>query len=503
MKLENRLQDYDEAQFLGLVQHIWSVEMDKVEHDALIAHFDSIIGLPQGADLLFSRARGNSSSPESIVATVKAAYQAKGTRAFKGQAVTRVPPTTPPVKLTAAQRAQASSRRNIEQGRDLIARVDLAISQVRTRLSALAKTLTTIQNVTPSGVRPLLDSLATSRHELKLAFRRLKSLAMSVQFAKDAAQRDVRSSFLDATLQAVLLNEISQCDVRYRAALKAAEADYPGLMVRTTGHIQTLRKLWLAQSPQLGKTVLMRSPRLSAGSRPALLTERGVSAVIRSEMHQLLHTLRSAVAELEWQATQLNAEHPATCAQLMEFRQSHPSEDPRFALSLPLEELCSLDGIDWQLLAKLESGIDLPIRFYSALAPVSNGKLGEDWEKVGAISHVRMTLTQGAQVPSRVPVRSAVWSEDQRAFVFTANAAVLATVLWQSTDDLPMDAQVQSGPPSVSYLNLPRVPLVEPLIHPQRIRFQDYVVVFPEGSAMSPVYLMLRNDQVTSESQVF
>lgn len=51
MKLESRLQDHDEQSFLSLVTTLWNVETQRSEHNALIDHFDQIVGHPAGSDL--------------------------------------------------------------------------------------------------------------------------------------------------------------------------------------------------------------------------------------------------------------------------------------------------------------------------------------------------------------------------------------------------------------------------------------------------------------------
>lgn len=53
MELKKQLNHYDEREFSAFVQAIWNVEVDASHHDALIAHFDKVVGHPSGSDLLF------------------------------------------------------------------------------------------------------------------------------------------------------------------------------------------------------------------------------------------------------------------------------------------------------------------------------------------------------------------------------------------------------------------------------------------------------------------
>ncbi|MFR0715506.1 S-type pyocin domain-containing protein [Enterobacterales bacterium BD_CKDN230030183-1A_HGKHYDSX7] len=107
-------------------------------------------------------------------------------------------------------------------------------------------------------------------------------------------------------------------------------------------------------------------------------------------------------------------------------------------------------------------------------------------------SHVVMTSTQGSVVPSQVRVRAARWDASRKSFAFTSEGEAPVTITWQTMRAAYAD-QDTSRPASVGYLRIPEVPLIEKFPALRDVLFDDYIVVFPEGSGMSPLYLMFRD----------
>ncbi|MFJ4052027.1 bacteriocin immunity protein [Pseudomonas sp. NPDC089743] len=360
MKLEKRLQDYDEHSFLLLVKNIWDVEGKRSEHNSFIAHFDQIIGHPAGSDLLFystADETGSINSPDHIVATIKSWHQQKGRAAFKGQTL-----QPPPVRqtLTPAQRASQSSTRNLEKVRKLVAEIQAAEQQGKLKLTALEQQLARSPGVgTPAqqlaASLAALRALELAQHQAKAAVDQLKRLQMSVKFALDGAKRDATSPFLNAAIQAVVLREITAGSQRHAAALATAQARHPALYGGGVKLIESLE----ARIAQLAKAtatspghgpLTLKAAAHAASLHPALLTAQRLSREVAQQQHHLIKTFRSAVAELDWQATSLQGDHPGTYADVVEFVLSTPSDDPRFAVTVPLVEMLDSERMDWAAL---------------------------------------------------------------------------------------------------------------------------------------------------------
>ncbi|MEG0245789.1 MAG: S-type pyocin domain-containing protein [Pseudomonas sp.] len=498
------MQAYTEPEFLGFVQRIWNVEDAKSEHDALIAHFDNVIGHPAGTDLLFysgNRRTGNANSPHAVVATIKSWYQENGRAAFKNQAMPAPPPST--VAVSAKERAIQSSNRNLGNVRKLLEDIQSAEQSATEQFADLERLLA----AAPSSGTPqqqlaaslqALRSLESGQHMTARAVSQLKRLELSVKFSLEGAQRDMHSSFLDPGIQAIVLREITQGSQRYAAAIASATPRHSALFARGAALIDSL----LAQITRLsvitdsgpGRSPLqLRGIAHTVGLRPQLLTSGGVSRGTREQMHHLLKTFRSAVAELEWQATSLGGDHPGTYAQVMEFTLSTPSDDPRFAVCVPLVELFQAGPLDWQQLARVKAEVELPLRLCSAEREANTGRRNTGVKVFTKHSHVFMTLTSGAVVPSRVPVRQANWDATLQAFVFTVDGNAGITLQWGKEAFAADASKSVNRPPSVGFLSMPPVPLVGSFARLEDVRFDDYVVVFPADSDLAPVYVMFRD----------
>lgn len=75
-----------------------------------------------------------------------------------------------------------------------------------------------------------------------------------------------------------------------------------------------------------------------------------------------------------------------------------------------------------------------------------------------------------------------------------ADGAAPITVSWVAP--APFDAQAPTGitgPSRLGFVQPLRVPLLEPLIDKERLRFDDYIVVFPVDSGLDPLYVMFGN----------
>jgi len=498
MDLRSSLDHYEEQSFLRLVDDIWQVETDKVSHDTLITHFSNIVGHPAGSDLLFypqTDEFGGINSPEDIVATIKAWHQQNGRAAFKDQTLLPAPVAQ---TLTREQRASQSSTRNLEKVRKLVADIHSSEGEAERKLATLEHQFT-LAGAAPeqelSASVEALHALVVAQHQAKRAVDQLQRLQMSVKFAHEGAQRDAANSFLDPAIQAVVLQEIAQGSQRHAVALAAAQARHPALYDRGVTLMESLeaRVAQLAKAsasgPGHGALTLMAAAR-TASLHPAVLTAQGLSREVAEQQHHLNKSFRSAVAELEWQSTSLEGKHPGSFVDVAEFVLSTPSDDPRFAVTVPLDELFDSEPHDWVALAQARAEVELPVRLCSTVRAAS-GATSTGVKPFTRYSHVIMTLTQGGVVPSRVKVRSAGWNAMQQAYVFTSEGDSPVTVAWQNGSvHAPTDL---SRPPGIGFFRMPKVPLVEPFENLAEVQFDDYIVVFAPESGIAPLYLMFRD----------
>jgi hypothetical protein len=503
MTVESQLSDYDEPSFLAWVQRIWDPEYPNAEHDQLIADFDRIVGHPAGSDLLFypgTEALGVVNSPANIVATIKTWHQDRGLPAFKGQ-VLAPPPARQP--LTREQRATQSSTRNLEQARKRLADVRALEQKATVQLAELEQRIAIDpQADTPTAQLNLsletLRALESVQHQAGRTLMQLNQLGMAVRLGLDAARRDVTSPFLDAALQAIVLQEATAASQLHGTVLGVVQARHPGLYADAVALIEMLeaRIARLAEStasgPGHGPLTLLASAH-TAGLQPALLTARALSPAVARQQHHLTTTFRSAVAELQWQATALPGEHPRTCIDVVEFVPSTPSDDPRYAMTVPLAEILDSDHLDLSALAHAQAEVEVPVRLFSVVRGATAGSVS-GVKPFTRYAHVRMTSTQGVELAGAVRVRPAVWDESQQAFVFTREGRAPVTVQWRKDSAINV-AEDHARPPVVGFLRMPSVPLVEPLA--EQTRFDDYIVVFAPDSGLAPVYLMFSDPSAT------
>lgn len=500
MELRSSLEQYEEQSFLGLVEAIWHVDTDKVSHDALITHFNRIVGHPAGSDLLFYSTAdkyGNINSPGAIVKTIKSWHQQNGRAAYKDQTLQQ-----PPVRqtLTREQRAIQSSTSNLEKVRKLVAEIHESEQQVTQHLAALEQQLATYPGAnTPeqqlAASLATLQALENTQHRAKRALGQLERLQMSVKFALDGAVRDASSPFLNAAIQAVALQEIIAGSQLHAAALASAQARHPALYTRGVALIESLeaRIAQLAKATASGPghgPLTLKAAAHTASLHPALLTAQGLSREVAQQQHHLIKTFRSAVAEMEWQATSVRGDHPGTYADVVEFVLSTPSDDPRFALTVPLVEV--LDGglQDWAALAEARAEVHMPMRLCSTVQGVAVAT-STGVKPFTRHSHVVLTSATGT-VSSSVRVRAAVWDADQQALMFSSEGSSPVTVKWQK-GSAPYAPRDLSRPPGIGFLRMPSVPLIEHFADMTQVRFDDYIVVFPEGSGLEPLYIMFRD----------
>lgn len=500
MELRPHLNHYEEHTFLALVEAIWNVEMDERSHDALITHFNQIVGHPAGSDLLFysnARESGDINSPSTVVETIKSWHQRYGRAAFKDQAL-QTPPASP--SLSREQRAVQSSTRNLEKVRKLVVQAHTIEQQVAPSFAALEQQLG-IDLAVSTQEQQLVESLAALRelenaqYQAMRAVSQLEWLQLPIKLAQEGAVRDASSPFLNAAIQSQVLQEITAGSQRHTAALAAAQARHSALYERGVKLIESLE----ARIAQLAKATVsgpgygpltLNAAAHSAGLHPALLTAQGLSCEVAQHQHNLLKTFRSAIAELEWQATSMPGDHPGTYADIVEFVLSTPSDDPRFAFTVPLADIFDSASHDWAALAQARAEVDMPMRLCSMVRGVA-GIASKGVKPFTHHSHVVLTSTN-AGVSSSVRVRAAVWDAAYQALVFTSEGSLPISVKWLkgNASYTPRDL---SRTASIGFLSMPAVPRVERFMDLAQVQFDDYIVVFPENAGIDPLYVMFRD----------
>ncbi|WP_313738470.1 bacteriocin immunity protein [Pseudomonas sp.] len=495
MDIRPALDQYEESAFLTFVEHIWNTETNRATHDAWINHFNAIVGHPEGSDLLFyplSKEEGLEHTPHTVVHTVKSWHSQQGRAAFKDQVLN--PPATQPPR---EQQASQASERNLQTVRELAAQVES--TQVEANMAALTQYLTLgLSDGTPeqqlTADLNTLRTLEAAQHQVAAAVSQLARLQLRIGFALASAQRDANSPFLDVGIQAVVLQEISACSQRHAALLVDAQARQPVLYDQAAALIEQLEAR-IAQAARVIRSgpghgpLTLRAASETADLQPALLTARGLSRDVAQSQHALNKPVLSALAELEWQATALDGKHSGVYAEIAEFVLATPSEDPRFAFSVPLRTLCDLAAPDWQTASEGQSHLALPVRLCSLWKSVET-VTSKGVKPFKHHSHVAMTMT--AQLANQVQVRAAHFDASEQGWVFATEGSAPVSVLWQDRGRAYAPADL-ARPPVISFLSVPSYPPLNTFATLEEVKFDDYIVVFPPDAGIDPVYLMFRD----------
>ncbi|WP_312933126.1 bacteriocin immunity protein [Pseudomonas sp.] len=354
MDLRPTLDQYEESAFLAFVDDIWNAETDRASHDAAISHFNAIVGHPAGSDLLFYSPLEEvalENSPGAIVFTVKSWHTNQGRAAFKDQPL---PP--PPIRqqLTREEQAIQRSELKLREVRTLVTQLDEL--QLDAKLVALQQSML-IAPPTGTPEQQLADDLAALRTleaaqvQATAAAARLRRLQTAIDFALKNAQSDARFSSGNAEIQAVVLHEITLASQRHAAVTAVTQARHTGLYDHAVTVIEQLEAR-IAQSARASGSgpghgaLRLLAPMHWATTHPLLLTEgRQHHATLQSQ-RAFNQSLYSALAELEWQVSALDGKHAGLYADVAELILATPSEDPRFALAVPLNLLADVQTPD-------------------------------------------------------------------------------------------------------------------------------------------------------------
>ncbi|KPU59807.1 colicin-E7 immunity domain protein [Pseudomonas fluorescens] len=494
MELKATLKDYTESEFQALVNKIWAVDLSRQDHDRLINHFDLIVGHPEGADLLFyPNDKFNSNSPESVVYYVKDWHRKQGGTAFKEESVS-IPAPSPAMTPLARGFAQvqkiaadvAASEVAVETAFGLFGQ---GIEQLRDQLNGNRKV---------SDQEADIRALEHVQHSAVIAVRKFEFWKMTVQFAKNDAQRNLTYARTEQAQWQSVAQQINALQDRYTEQLAAFSRHHrslhdeaEALLIKAQDQLIRSRRLARAEPGQSGYMIPVSLA--FAHKRPEVLLGGGPSGLLLSQQIDLQTAIRSVVAEFTWRNTSGKANNEALCAAVLRFEFSSRADTQIYGLCVPLVELTPLEGQDWLSLAMRESEIDLSFRIGTTTVPAQPGTMFQGLREVKTLAQVYITPTPSANVPARVRVRAAQFDQQRGAFVFTVDGTTPVTVCWSTP--VPLESQVPAAQlplRRVGFVQSLTVPLVEPITAERAtIRFTDYIVVFPDDSGLDPLYVML------------
>lgn len=508
MELKATLKDYTEQEFQALVNRIWAVDLPKQDHDRLINHFDQIVGHPKGADLLFYPAEDdyNGTSTGSVMYFVKDWHHKRGVSAFKGEGIpVRAPvaawPSTPMTFAQVTQRRIAQSLTEVQR-----VAVDVAASKqvVEPAFSLFERRIRHLRSqqsadVDIPGRESDIHSLETAEFESRLAVRRYEFWEMGLRFKREAAQRDLTYGRAEQAQWQNILQQITTTEAHYLMTLSAIKQRLQGLQVEAealliTAQTQLVRQRHLEGVGPKQAPSLLTAPLGFVNSRPSVLLNGALSQPLETHRVALQKAIRSAVAEFTWKITSATDSHLGQYAAVLQFDFASRAETEVYGLSIPLVELLPIEGLDWQRLAMTHAEVDIPFRVSSGSCSVPSGTLMRGLREIKMLLQVTLTPTNGNELPSNVRVRAAVWDEHLHAFRFTADGVAPVTINWIAPDTLENIPDLAPTPEyRLGFLRSSPASLLEPFSDIEATRFDDYVVVFPPGSGLDPLYVMFRD----------
>ena len=502
MELKANLQDYTEPEFLSFVEKIWAVDVRKQDHDRLINHFDRIVGHPKGADLLFyPDDEFTAYSADSVVYYLKEWHAARGTAAFKGAAVPGPAPPRPAVTSSAAERALRSSNQNLAKVQKLAADVAVAEQAVETAFAHFNQLLGAGGPTPAPGIdeqESRISSLETAQLDSLGAVRKFEYLETGIRLARDDAQRSLGHPFLDAPLQQEVFQQITRTHERYITQLPVITQRHHDLRTRVvtmldTAEEQLVRLRSMAGTSPTRTRSTFSAPEAFANARPCVMLN-GESPQDDGLLVGLQNSVRSAVAEFTWLITAGTEEHRGQYAAVLRFDFASRAADQRFALGVPLSELLQIEGLDWQALAAAKAEVDVAFRMSTGTVALKPGTTFRGLKEVLDQAQVYITPTNGSALSSKVRVRAATRDEHLNRYSFTAEGPVPTNVYWTPPTVLENSAPAERNLPNrMGSIQTPPLPLLEPFIAIEEVQFDDYIVVFPPGSGLDPVYVMFKD----------
>jgi len=520
MELKSTLQDYTQAEFTQLLNKIRNVDASNHEHNSLIDHFDRIIQHPRGADLIFYRDKKNETlgldEVSDIVYLVKQWHNDRGQLAYKDDTLPRPrqKPNDPTPQPTAQERARKTSTENLVKVQEIANQINNAKQDVENAFANLERLLINgeVKLDSPVGSLPekaelalleqKLESLETAQHAVTRGVYNYNSLKLTVQFAKDDAQRSISYGHLDRDLQVTILKEITHSSDQYLASKPTLEKRQLELHIRAQARLDEIEAQLIRMGTRIGAGPLKEAnifcttvSDIEAVSR-VLTTYSDILDSFDIALPGLQRGIRSATSGLAWDASSEAVEQGAKYASVLSFQFDKPGYGEPFAISVPLSELAPIEGRDWRYLAATAAEVDLAFRLTSGVAAKRSGTLFQGLKEIKELANVYVVATNSLAVESGVKVYAAVWNADLNSYCFTRPGFPINTALWSALSApvtqgnvLPLRKRL-SSPGSIG---TDAAPVIEEIPVVEDLHFDDCIVVFPEDSGIEPVYLMFKD----------
>ncbi|WP_433860561.1 bacteriocin immunity protein [Pseudomonas thivervalensis] len=495
MELKPKLQDYTETEFQALVGKIWNVDMGKEEHDRLINHFDRIVGHPKGADLLFyPEDTGNTNAPETIVHFVKQWHFKKNVIPFKGGVLPA--PAKPAPRLSMAQHATARAQRELANAQRLASDITAADQTVEKAFTQLVLATRERQNQhdaeqTLDALKQGMRRLEQAQHEVVMAVRTFERYKMRVEFALSGAQRDLTFNKADQALWQANARQATANHGRYLARLSSIAQRHAVLHAAAEAVLERSSQQLMRLRGQDNGSVLFRMSAIQDMRRPNLLLS-DAPPLRTSQRVDLQKSIRSAVAEFNWLMTHSEQGHAGQYAEVLSFDLVSRTKEVRFGLCVALAEISAIEQ-DWQALAAQQGEVALPLRMSTATVATKPGSHFRGLKEIRELFQIYITPATGV-LPSKVRVRLAVWDEAGRAFRLTTDGPHARVIEWTRADSLAAPvASEQSRLDSAGFIHSSPVPTLASFDSIENVRFDDYIVVFPQDTGLEPLYVVFND----------
>lgn len=495
MELKPKLQDYTEAEFQAFVGKIWNVDMGKEEHDRLINHFDRIVGHPKGADLLFyPDDTVNMNSPNAVVYFVKQWHFKKNVIPFKGGVLPA--PAKPAPRLNMAQHATARAQRELANAQQMASDITAADQTVEKAFTQLE--LATRQRQTQHDAEQTLDALKQSmrqleqaQHEVVMAVGAFERRKMRVEFALNGAQRDLTYNKDDQALWQANSRQATANHGRYLARLTSIAQRHAVLHAAAEAVLERSSQQLMRLRGEDSSPVLFRMSAANGTRHPNLLLSDAPPLRV-SQRVDLQKSIRSAVAEFNWLMTHPEQGHAGQYAEVLGFDLVSRTKEARFGLCVALAEISAVEQ-DWQALAARQGEVALPLRMSTATVATKPGSRFRGLKEIRELFQIYITPATGV-LPSKVRVRLAAWDEVGRFFRLTTDGPQPRVIEWSRADSLAAPiASEQNRLDSAGFIHASPVPTLASFDSIEDVRFDDYVVVFPQESGLEPVYVVFND----------
>lgn len=486
MQLMEKLQDYTRAEFITLVDRIWSLE--GAEQQTLVKHFISIVNIADSERLLFDppldMTFGDSLTAGAVAAYVQRRHHQAGKTAFSDDTL---PALIPGVRPSLEQAALKRSMVNKASAELLITRISSAGNVLERALKDFNERLELFMDGQSDDLQlasylNVVTALEISQEAVDKAMNRFEFLEQRLELSWSGAQRDVSTPSLNAKIQGEILNALSRVRDDYPVLLSTTRQRRLELHLHSLTVFSAVEKQLALLRSAVGHSRIrtFEAALAEAHQVPCLLLSEWPTSVLSGHFSDVQRSLRSAVAALTADA---GASPSGSYAGVLSFYFNNLSDEQDFGLSLPLAEITRLEGIDWYGMAATLGQAELSLRLCCGTSRVPEGTLKRGLRDITSLIEVRLTSSVAG---SGVRVRPALRDEDGQGFSFTDSGITLS---WRQGN--PASGSAASGkPPKVGAFQAPQMPRLEHFETLQDVHFNDFIVVFPPDSGRSPLYVM-------------